>query len=220
MSSRVRVHHVDHELDDVARRAELAVLASGGNAREHVLVDVALGVAVVHLDGVETLDRPPEQRRGRDREAGVFHILHVRIARSEVASLGRFPQKGEDRLADNRVHLLVAQVLESRPAIVHVGAAGIVGALGEDAALHRATGAVRLAFFERVEIVKALDEEQIRELLHHFKRVGDPSRPEVVPDLVDLVACFSGKHVVAFSSEGLRLQPVQVGLRAEVSGIL
>ena len=34
-----------HEPDDVARRAELPVLSGGGDHAEHVLVDVALGVA-------------------------------------------------------------------------------------------------------------------------------------------------------------------------------
>ncbi len=37
--------HLDHELDNVSGRSELAVLTSGGNLTEHVFVEVALGVA-------------------------------------------------------------------------------------------------------------------------------------------------------------------------------
>jgi hypothetical protein len=37
---------LDHELDDVPRRAELAVLTGGGDLAQHVLVEVAVGVAV------------------------------------------------------------------------------------------------------------------------------------------------------------------------------
>ena len=47
---------LDHQLDDVARRAELAVLPGGGDLAEHVLVDVALGVAVLHLQAVDHVD--------------------------------------------------------------------------------------------------------------------------------------------------------------------
>ena len=56
MSVGVGRHHLDHQLDDVAGRAELAVLAGGGDLDEHVLVDVALGVAVLHRDLVEPVD--------------------------------------------------------------------------------------------------------------------------------------------------------------------
>ena len=56
-------HHLHHQLDDVARGAELPVLSGRGDLREHVLVDVALGVAVDHGDLVEPVDRLPQQRR-------------------------------------------------------------------------------------------------------------------------------------------------------------
>ena len=42
-----------HQLDDVTRRAELSVLSGGGDLAEHVLVDVALGVAFLHRHCVE-----------------------------------------------------------------------------------------------------------------------------------------------------------------------
>ena len=51
-----RRDHLDHQRDDVARRAELAVLPGGGDLAEHVLVEVALGVAILHRDLVEQVD--------------------------------------------------------------------------------------------------------------------------------------------------------------------
>jgi hypothetical protein len=45
---RLRRGQFDHQPDDVARRAELAVLPGAGDLAEHVLVEVALGVAVLH----------------------------------------------------------------------------------------------------------------------------------------------------------------------------
>ena len=47
--ARRRLGHRHHQLDDVARRAELAVGAGGGQLAQHVLVDVSLGVAVGHV---------------------------------------------------------------------------------------------------------------------------------------------------------------------------
>jgi hypothetical protein len=44
----LRRGQLDHQPDDVARRAELAVLPGAGDLAEHVLVEVALGVAVLH----------------------------------------------------------------------------------------------------------------------------------------------------------------------------
>ena len=66
-----------HQPDDVARRAELPVLSGGGDLAEHVLVDVALGVAFRHRHLVEQVYHLGEQRRGRDGEARVLHVLRV-----------------------------------------------------------------------------------------------------------------------------------------------
>ena len=55
---RRRRGHLDHQPDDVARRAELAVLPGGGDLAEHVLVEVALGVAVLHRHVVDAGPRP------------------------------------------------------------------------------------------------------------------------------------------------------------------
>ena len=51
------VGHLHHQLDDVAGRAELAVLPGRGDLGQHVLVKVALGVLVTHRDRIETVDR-------------------------------------------------------------------------------------------------------------------------------------------------------------------
>ena len=45
-----------------------------------------------------------------------------------------------------------------------------------------------------LQLVEALDEEQVGDLLDDLERIGDPARPEVVPDAVDLVAQFACQH--------------------------
>ena len=54
--ARLRRHQLDHQANDVARRAKLAILAGAGDLPEHVLVEVALGVAVLHRDFVDEIN--------------------------------------------------------------------------------------------------------------------------------------------------------------------
>ena len=58
-----RCGHLDHQLDDVARRAELPVLTGSRDLAEHVLVHVAFGVAVRHRNVRDEVDDLREQRR-------------------------------------------------------------------------------------------------------------------------------------------------------------
>ena len=74
----LRRGELDHEPDDVARRAELSVLAGGGDLAEHVLVEVALGVAVGHRDVVEQVDDLGKESGCRNGEARVLHVVRVR----------------------------------------------------------------------------------------------------------------------------------------------
>ncbi len=57
----LRAGHLDHQRDDVARRAELAVLSGRGDLAEHVLVEVALGVAPLHRQVADQVDDLREQ---------------------------------------------------------------------------------------------------------------------------------------------------------------
>lgn len=61
-------------------RAELAVLPGGGDLGEHVFVEVALGVAVFHGDGVDHVDDFIQQRGVRYRKHCILHKLGVGTA--------------------------------------------------------------------------------------------------------------------------------------------
>ena len=49
-------------------------------------------------------------------------------------------------------------------------------------------------FLFRLDIIKLLDEQEVCELLDDFERVRDASRPENLPDAIDLVPFFSLQH--------------------------
>ena len=113
---RARRGHLDHEPDDVARGAELAVLPGGGDLAEHVFVEVALGVAVLHRHLVDQVHDLGQQRGRGDGEARVLHVVRVGgVVAAERA------QEGKDVLVDDGEHLGRREVLEARPAQVVVG---------------------------------------------------------------------------------------------------
>ena len=179
---------LDDELDDVARGAELAVLPGAGDLAEHVLVEVAIGVAVLHGHGVDHVHDLGEQRGRGDGEARVLHV--VRVGRAVAAKRA---QEGKDVVVDDREHFLGLEMLEARPAQVVVRPAPGIAALGEDAALHRALEAQGFIFLQGVEVVEALEEEQVGDLLDDFEGIGDATGPEGVPEGIDLGAEFAGE---------------------------
>ncbi len=74
---RLRRDHLDHQPNDVTRRAELAVLSGGRNFRQHVLVQVALGVALLHRHLIDHVDDFGQQSRRGNREARVLHMMRI-----------------------------------------------------------------------------------------------------------------------------------------------
>ncbi len=180
--------HLHHEADDVAWRAELAVLPGSGDLAEHVLVEVALGVPVLHRQAVQHVHHPRQQRRGRDGEARVLHVVGVG---------GAVPAQG----AEEREHVLPhhGEHLGRRrrcgtatSAGPRRGDRGCPGPQGRPGARPSAWRRGRLPLLQRLQLVEAADEEEVGDLLDHLDGIGDAARPEAVPDLVDLTADVPG----------------------------
>ena len=185
---RGRRGHVDHQLDDVSRRPELPVLPGARDLAEHVLVQIALGVARRHVDRVELVDDVAEHARRRHDEEGVSHVLRVgRVLGVVVGPADRLDER-EDLVADRLEHRLGRELLEARPAQVLLFVA-------EDGRLDRSVRPVRLRLGERVQLVEALDEQEIGQLLDDGQRVRDAAGPHRVPDAVDRGLQLAGDHV-------------------------
>ena len=93
--------------------------------------------------------------------------------------------EGEHPVAHGLEHPLRRKLLETRPTqIVLVG--------GEHRLLDRFAGAGGLVPLARVQLVQALDEEQVGELHDDRERVRDAAGPHGVPDSVDLAGAGSG----------------------------
>ncbi len=162
---------------------------AAGELAQHVLIHVALGVAVVHGNVVDQVHYFGQQRRRGDGEAGVAHVMRIgRAIRRVYAGMGRHAREIRSYICRG------IGVLKSLPAVLLVGAALAVFAFGEDAPLQRFAEPRSLALLKLLQFVQAPEKKQIGDLFNDLNRVGDAARPEGVPDAVDLVANFSGKH--------------------------
>ena len=175
---RRRRGHVHHQLDDVARRAELPVLPGGGNLAEHVFVQIALGIAVGHVDVVELVDHVGQHPSRRHHEEGVLHVMGVGGSLIRALRLTHRFDEGKHLVAHRLEHLLRRKLPETRPAQP-------VLAGGEHRILDRVACAGGLALLARVQLVQSLDKEQVGELLDDRERVRDATGPHGVPDSVD-----------------------------------
>ncbi len=216
----LRLHQVGHQLDDVARGAELAVLAGGGDLGEEHLVDIALDIlkglalllrVLLHdlEDLVDGLHGLHQQRRFGDDEHGVLHVVgEVGLGAVHVL------EEGEDLALHMLEHLLGLHALELAPAqgalvdFMHLGInlafvglfLGVVfpcfSAVFRRYPLPFEFGGVGLAgkfgigLLFLVQLVETLHEQQIGDLLDGGERVGDAAGPELVPELVDLASEF------------------------------
>jgi len=182
----LRRGHVDHQPDDVSRRAELAVLARRGDLAEHVLVEVAVGVTVRHGDVREQVDDLRQQGRCRDREPGVLHVLGVGgVVATDLRAV--LLQEREDLGADGLEHDVGVEVLEVAPPQVRLTGQ-------ERRVLDRATIDTRLLLREHLQVVQAAEEQEVGDLLDHLEGVADPAGPEGVPDAIDLALEVPSDH--------------------------
>ena len=168
------------------RGTELPVLPGGGNLAEHVLVEIALGVAVGHVDVVELVDYAGQHPRRGHHEDGVLHML--RVGRVLLVALAEGLDEGKDLVLDGLEHGLRGHLLEARPAQGDL-------LLGEDRVFDGFAGARGLGFLQRVQLVEPLDEQQVGELLDDRERVRDAPGPHRVPDLIYFRFEFAGNHM-------------------------
>jgi hypothetical protein len=145
---------LNHQCNYVPRRAELTVLACRRDLAEHVLVDITLGIPIIHADGVELLGRLREQRRRRNAETWVLHVL----AESRALAAER-TQKREDALVDDSEHLARLERLEARPPEILVGPAALVLPFRGNAPLHLDFKLDSFPLLNGMELIETLDEQ-------------------------------------------------------------
>ena len=135
-----------------------------------------------------------QQRRRRNGEAGALHVGGM-----GAVGLGHGAQERKDVLGNDLEHGSGIAVLQPRPAHVLIGHAAVLAdlvfACGKNAPLDRLAEPRGLALFEGVRVVQPAHEQEVGDLLDHLQRIGDATRPEGVPDVVDLGVKFACQHV-------------------------
>jgi len=189
--------HVHHQPDDMARGPELTVLSGAGDLAQHVLVEVALGVALGHVDTVKLIHHVGQNPGRGHHEQGVFHVVAV-----GGVPLGLVPAVAAQGL-DERKHLITQSGEHLlRRGVLEPGPAQMLLVLSENRVFNGLAQPSGLAILEGVQLVQALDEQQIGQLLDDRKRVGDPAGPHRVPDAVNPGFEFAGDHVCSLCKVG------------------
>src|SRR5699024_7002903 len=104
-------------------------------------------------------------------------------------------QEREDLVGDRAEHRLRILLLEPAPSQVLLTGQ-------EDRILQRLLREVRLILGQRLALIQAPDEQQIRNLLDDLQRVTDPAGPEGIPDAVDLALQLTSDHAFRLSGRG------------------
>ena len=69
--------HRDNHTDDVARRAELTVLPLLRHSCQHILIDIAHGVGIFHIQQVDIVDDTLQHVSLRNTEHGILHVAAI-----------------------------------------------------------------------------------------------------------------------------------------------
>ena len=169
-------------------------LPGAGDLAQHVFVEVALGVAILHRQVGDEVDDLGEQRRRRDGEARSLHVGGV-----GRALLAHGTKEGKDVFGDDGEHLRrSADASKLAPAHVGIGDTAIpsnaVLARRKDGSLGRFAGGGGLSIRQELRVIETAHEQEVRDLLDYLDRIGDAASPEGVPHGVDLAAKLARQH--------------------------
>ena len=177
---RLRIHERYHQVDDVARGAELAVGAGSRQLAQEILVHVALEVVAVVGRQVHVVDGLHD---GTKRGAVVN--LEGGAAEEELAGVGQAGKFVElfDGVTDGVEEIVAGQRDEVAPGVARPFA-------GEDAGVFLVEAGQDIILLRQ-----QAQEEQIGNLLDGIHRIVHAARPEDVHELVDLLAEAGGKEI-------------------------
>ena len=111
------LHQFHHHTDDMARGAELAVVARCGHLPQHILIHIAHRIAVVHIKLIHAFHYLDEGSGIGDKERGVLHEAAVCAFPALVEVL----DEDEGILADGLEHPLRLEVHKVVPTKIGIG---------------------------------------------------------------------------------------------------
>ena len=189
------LHDFNHHADDVSRCTELTVVARSRHLAEHILIDIAHRVTVVHVKMVDTLDNLGEGTGALNQEGRILHETAV----GRLLAATQVLDEHKHVLADDAVHRLGVIVLERAPPQIFVGDVAVSlrivpRPIADSRLRHCHTHSVGIGFLGALCIVEHLHKEQIGHLLENGDGIGDASGPKGVPNTVYSILDFSCYH--------------------------
>ena len=190
-----RAHEFDHHADDVARSAKLPVVATCRHLSKHILIDIAHGVAIVHIEVVDAFDDFGQCARALDEKSCVSHKTTI----CTLLPLSEILDENKHVAAYGVIHLIgfhIAKHIPTEVVVRHIFVGfGIVPHTGfESRVFDHRTPRVGVGFFGALSIIEHLHEEEIGHLLKDGDRVGDTSCPKGIPYRVDTIFDFACNH--------------------------
>ncbi len=193
------LHQFHHHADYVARSTELSVGATGRHLAKHIFIDIAHSIAVVHIKCADTIDNFDKCARILNHKDRIFH--KSRICRLLTPIKVLYVRK--HIAADHTVHLFRLEMSEITPTqISHRYILICVRIMPCAVIKHRLTYLCpqcrSLAFLTYLGIIEHLHKQKICHLFKKRYGVGDTSRPEGFPYLVNLRFNLSCNHTLEF----------------------
>ena len=161
------LHQLHHHTNDVARRAELAIVAGSGHLAQDVLVDIPHCITVCHIKVLDTFHNFYEG-------TGILNHEDCRLHKAAVGGLFPFTEsldEDENVVTDDREHpgrLLVTEVLPAKDALrdvlVRLGIVPETFLLEDEVVGFDAQG-LGVGLFLILSVVQHFHEEKIGHLL-------------------------------------------------------
>ena len=162
----LRLGHRDNHTDNVARGAELTVLAFLRHARQHILIHIAHRIGIFHIQQVDIIYHRLQYICLRNAEHRILHITTI----SRTTLLAYALDKHKHIVTHVVQHILSRETLEYRPAqfLVRYLLAGFgVGpllALLKQRVFEFVSKLDSIALFTSLLVIQQLDEKQICKL--------------------------------------------------------
>ena len=106
-----RFHHFHHHTDDMSRSSELSVLTFFCHLAKDVLIDIAHGISVVHVECIHLFYQRLQYTRFVNKENCIPHKASI----SSFFSVANFLYKRENIVTYHVEHVFCAHFLENLP---------------------------------------------------------------------------------------------------------
>ena len=176
------LHKLDHHLDNMARSAELTIVATRSHLAQDILIDIAHSVTVVHIQSIDALDNLNQCAWVLNHKGSVSHKATICRLLTSIQVL----DKGKGVTADDAIHLLGLLILKHTPSqglvwhiLVNIGI--MPHTISECRVFDRHTHNIGISLLGLLSIVQHLHKEEIGHLLQHCHRVGNTACKKCIP---------------------------------------